>query len=149
MRHALWLGGLLVVLGGLLGMHGLDNHGGDHGGGVMGSLADEATTAPTHAVASGHEAMTSTTHAASVAVAATGAVFGAMTDSTGHSSVGMGAIGMCMAVLVMSLLLLILRHYASRIPLLLWLAARSARAPVVRARDPDPPSPFRLSFQRC
>ena len=26
-RHALWLGGLLVILGGLFGMHGLDNHG--------------------------------------------------------------------------------------------------------------------------
>ena len=72
-----------------------------------------------------------------------------MSDSTGHAGMDMGATGVCMAVLVLSLLLLILRLYASRVPPLLWLVARSVRSPLVRGRDPDPPSLFGLSIQRC
>ena len=149
-RHALWLSGLLVVLGGLFGMHGLDHHGGDHGGAVIESVSHAAVTVPAHGAGSGHEAMTGAAHAAtSVVVVSTAAAVGAMTDSTGHTGMDLGATGMCMAVLVLSLLLLILRLYASRIPPLLWLVARTIRSPLVRGRDPDPPSLFRLSIQRC
>lgn len=86
--------------------------------------------------------------ATTVAAASAAALGGAVTDATGHTGMDMGAAGICMAVLVLSLLLLILRLYASRVPLL-WLVARSVRSPVVRGRDPDPPSLFRLSIQRC
>ena len=139
-RHALWLGGLLVVLGGLLGMHGLDNHGGPG----MDTMAHTGTAVPAH------DAVTGPAHVAAAAAAvATEAVVGAATDATGHTGMSTGATGMCMAVLVLSLLLLILRLYASRQPALLWLVARSVRTPLVRGRDPDPPSLFRLSIQRC
>lgn len=144
-RHALWLGGLLVVLSGLFGMHGLDNH----GRAGMDAMAKAAMTVPAQAAATGHEAMIGTAHeAASIAVVAT-EVVGAMTDATGHHGMGMGATGMCMAVLVLSLYLLILRLYASRVRPLLWLVARSPVSTLVRGRDPDPPSLFRLSIQRC
>jgi hypothetical protein len=149
-RHALRLGGLLVVLGGLFGMHGLANHGGDHGGAVTNSVTHAAETVPAHGGDAAHEAMTGVAHAAtSVASVVTTAVVGAMSDSTGHTGMSMGATGMCMAVLVLSLLLLVLRLYASRVPPLLWLVARTVRSPLVRGRDPDPPSLFRLSIQRC
>jgi len=149
-RHALWLSGLLIVLGGLFGMHGLANHGGDHGGAVMESGAQSAKTVPAHGVVAGHDAMSGAAHAAtSVANEATAAGVGVMTVSAGHTGMDMGAMGMCMAVLVLSLLLLMLRLYASRVPPLLWLSARSVQAPMVRGRDPDPPSLFRLSIQRC
>ena len=149
-RHALWLSGLLVVLGGLFGMHGLANHGGDHGGAVMESGTPTAETVPGHGAASAHEAMTSAAHTAtSVAVAGSASVVGAMTVSTGHTGMDMGATAMCMAMLVLSLLLLVLRLSASRVPPLLWLAARTVRTPLVRGRDPDPPSLFHLSIQRC
>jgi uncharacterized protein DUF6153 len=149
-RHALWLTGLLVVLSGLFGMHGLDNHGGEHGGAVMESVTRSAVTVPAHSAASGHEAMTGAARAATtVASASAAALGGAVTDATGHTGMDMGAAGMCMAVLVLSLLLLILSLYASRVPPLLWLVARAVRSPVVRGRDPDPPSLFRLSIQRC
>jgi hypothetical protein len=131
-------------------MHGLDNHGGDHGGAVVESATHAALTVPAHGVASGHDAMTGAANAATtVAAVTTAAVVGAMTDSTGHTGMDLGATGMCMAVLVLSLLLLILRLYASRVPPLLWLVPRPTRSPLVRGRDPDPPSLFGLSIQRC
>ena len=137
--HALWLCGLLVVLGGLFGMHGLDNH----GGAGMDSVAHAAMTSPAaHSAAGGHQAMPETVHGAA-------AVMVAVADATGHQGIDMGAAGMCMAVLVFSLIALILRLYASRGRALLWLVARPARAPGGRGRDPDPPSLICLSVQRC
>lgn len=148
-RHALWLGGLLVVLGGLFGMHGLDNH----GGAGMDTMSHAAMTVPTHGAVSGQAAVTAIAHgAASVVDVAKVAVVGAMTDTSGLPGMDMSATGMCMAVLVLSLLLLILRFYASRVRPLLWLVARpvrSVRPHMVRGRDPDPPSLIRLSIQRC
>ena len=94
--------------------------------------------------------MSGAAHAASsVANAASTGVIGALTDSTVHPGMDMGATGTCMAVLVLSLLVLILRLYASRVPPLLWLVPRPTRSPFVRGRDPDPPSLFGLSIQRC
>ena len=93
--------------------------------------------------------MTGIAHGAAGAVVAAEAVVSAVTDATGHAGMDMGATGMCMAVLVLSLIALILRLYASRVRPLLWLAARPVRSPMVRGRDPDPPSLLRLSIQRC
>ena len=138
-RHALWLGGLLVVLGGLFGMHGLDNH----GGAGLDTVAHATMAVPaSHGTGAGHAAMTDTLHEAE-------AVLAAATDAAGHSGMDMGAAGMCMAVLVLTLIALILRLYANRARPLLWLVARNAWAPRGRGRDPDPPSLLRLSIQRC
>lgn len=133
-------------------MHGLANHDGDHGGAVMESVARAAVSVPAHRASSAHDAVTGAAHSATfVAVVATGAgaVLAKVTDSTVHTGMDMGATGMCMAFLVLSLLLLILRLCASRVPPLLWLVARSVHSPLVRGRDPDPPSLFRMSIQRC
>lgn len=136
MRHALWLGGMLVVLGGLFGMHGLDNH----GGAGMDSVAHAAMTSAAGQGLAGDIAR-DTMHD-TVLMAAV------VTDATGDADMGMGATGMCMAVLVLSLLVLLLIR-ASRLPPLVWLVARPARAPRARGRDPDPPSLILLSIQRC
>jgi len=138
-RYALWLGGLLVLLGGLFGMHGLDNHG-DAG---VDTIAHATMAGPAeHSTAAGHEAVAGTVaRAAAVTVAVTGAF--------GHAGMAMGAAGMCVAVLVLALIALLLREHAGRLRPLLCLAARPARAPGGRGRDPDPPSLIRLSIQRC
>jgi len=134
-RHALWLGGLLVILGGLFGMHGLD----DHGGAGMDSIAHATMTGPVaQGAAVAHEVMTGVVHEAAAVI-----------NTSGHAGMGMGAAGMCMAVLMLSLLVLMLQLHASRQSQVLWLVARPVRATGIWGRDPDPPSLFRLSIQRC
>ena len=146
LRHALWLAGLLVTLAGLFGMHGLDNH----GGAGMDTVAHAGMAVPAHGAASGHSALTGNAHGPAGAVVAAEAVLGAVTEASGHAGMDMGATGMCMAVLVLLLIALILRLYASRVRPLLWrLADRPERSPLARGRDPDPPSLLRLSIQRC
>lgn len=135
-RHAFWVGGLLVVLGGLFGMHGLDNH----GGGADVDRVVQATMTGTAAVTS-HGRMIDTAHKAALATAA-------VTSATGHDGMDMGMAGMCMAVLVLSLIA-VLRLRASRLRPPLWLVARAPRALGFRGRDPDPPSLIQLSIQRC
>ena len=128
-RHALWLGGLLVVLGGLFGMHGLDSHGG--------------AGLDTVAHAAGHSAMT----AHHVEVEAVLPV--ALSGAPGHSGIDMGVAGACMAVLVLTLIAHALRIYGSRVRPLVWPAARPSRAPGGRGRDPGSPFLIQLSIQRC
>jgi hypothetical protein len=139
-RYALWLGGLLVLLGGLFGMHGLDNHG-DAG---MDTIAHATIAGPAeHRAAAEHESIAGT-------VARSAAVTLAVTGESGHSGMGMGAPGMCVAVLVIALMALLLRRHAGhRLRPMLCLASRPGRAPRGRGRDPDPPSLIRLSIQRC
>lgn len=148
-RHALWLGGMLVVLCGLFGMHGLDNH----GGAGMDSVALTAMAVPADGAAWEHEAMTASSYeVAAVADGAKVAVVGAMTDTPGQPGMDASATGMCMAVLFLSLLLLILRFYAARVRPWLWLVTRPVRSVcshMVHGRDPDPPSLIVLSIQRC
>jgi len=133
-RHALWLGGLLVVLGGLFGMHGLDSHGAGvdsvmHAtvGGMAGAVGygDMVDTAPGAAPAT-------------IAVA----------WATGGIGMDM-AMGMCVAVLGLGLIASLLRIWASRRRPLMRLMACPVHAPGVRGRDRDPPSLTHLSIQRC
>lgn len=145
MHRALWLAGLLVLFGGLFGMHGLD----DHAGAGMGSVAHAAMAAPAHSAPSGQEALPGTAHLHAVAGVVADAVVGEMATATRHAGMSMGATGACMAVLVLSLLLLILRLVANRMRPMSLRVARAACPPRVRGRDPDPPSLFRLSIQRC
>lgn len=136
-RRAWWLAGLLVVLGGLFGMHGLVNHSAGVGmDSAMRATVDGAAGAvglgdvldPTHGVAS-----------ASVAAA----------GETGGSGMDMGAVGMCVAVLGLGLIALLLRMSAGRPGPLRWLVARPVGVPGVRGRDLDPPSLIYLSILRC
>jgi hypothetical protein len=141
-RQALWLGGLLVVLGGLLGMHGLDNHG-RAGMGAVGH-ADMAASAHITAAAHGigYAVLAQVSHEAAAAAAE-------MTGSGGQAGMGMGVTGMCAAVLVLGLFALLLRLQSGRARPLLWRLGRQARAPAAPGRDPGPPSLFSLSIQRC
>lgn len=143
MRHALWLGGMLVVLGGLFGMHGLDNH----GGAGMDSVAHAAMASSPMTVAAGPVSAAGRGLAGDIAHD-TVLMAAVVTDASGDADLGMGATGMCMAVLGLSLLVLLLIR-ARRLSPLVWLGARPARAPRARGRDPDPPSLILLSIQRC
>lgn len=144
--RVLWLGGLLVVLGGLFGMHGLDNHGGA-------SISNVAHTTVSglalDAGQTGHGLRAET--AAHRAGPATAVVAAAVSDASEHLGMDMSMAGMCMAVLVLllGLFALLLRIRASRLSPPLWRLALPARAPGVRGRDPDPPSLVKLSIQRC
>jgi hypothetical protein len=141
-RHALWLGGLLVLLGGLFGMHGLDTHGGTG----MDTIARATMAGPlSHSAAAGHLAMTGTVRE----IAAVTDGLAAVTGASGHRGMGMGAASMCLAVLVLALIALLLRAQGGRLRPLLWMLARPVRAPGARGRDPDPPSLICLSIQRC
>lgn len=131
-RHALWLGGMLIVLGGLFGMHGLDSHGAGAGVDAM------HTTMSATAGAIGRE-MIDTAHVGAPAMVA----------ARGGPGMDMGAAGMCVAILGLGLIALLLRIGASRSGPLMGLVARPVRTPRVRGRDPDPPSLIHLSIQRC
>lgn len=134
----MWLGGLLLVLGGLFGMHGLADHGTDAG---MES-AMRATVGVAGVTDAGSDA--ERVGLAAVPRAATAAV-----GATGGSAMDMGAMGMCVAVLGLGLIAWLLRSWGLRRRPLRWLGSRPARAPGSRDRRPDPPSLIQLSIQRC
>ncbi len=139
MRRAVWLGALGIVLAGLFGMHGLDNHG------MPGMSATHTMMAgPQESVSGGHEAMSS--RAAPVAGSSTTA--GTVTSS-GHPAIDIGMEITCMAILALALLAL-LRRLRGRISRrVLWMLTRPVRVPAFLGRDPDPPSLIALSIQRC
>jgi len=106
-RYALRLGGLLVVLGGLFGMHGLDSH----GGAAMDAMSHAAMDVPSVGAALAHHGVPGTGHVSTAVTAVAGDagdVVAAMASSMGHPGIGMSAAVMCMAVLVLSLLLFIM-----------------------------------------
>lgn len=136
-RHALWLGGLLVVLAGLLGMHGLDSH----GAAGMDTAHAVVTRSATDAIA-GHHSM--------AAVHKVGSAVAAVTVATGQTATdGDMEAGCCLAVIAVALIALLRLLRNARGRPLYRLVARSARAPGYHARDPDPPSLISLSIQRC
>ncbi|MBA2560152.1 MAG: hypothetical protein H0V07_09755 [Propionibacteriales bacterium] len=138
-RHALWLGGVLVALAGLFGMHGLDTHG---AAGADAMSHPAMTSSPANTLGAADQALSDTVHEASATVAGAAVTFG-------PSAMDKGMVGMCMAVLSLALLalLLLLRRMPNSPSL--WVLARPVRAPSYRGRDPDPPSLFALSTQRC
>lgn len=135
-RRALGVGGLLIVLGGLFGMHGLSTHGVDaldataHGGMI------------THtAVPVLHEVVT---NGASETAAAVVSVSPIPFSSDRHAG------DMCLAVLVGLLLaLLLLRYRRSGFREVPFMVASPRQGPTCRARAPDPPCLIALSVQRC
>lgn len=138
-RRALWFGGLLIVLAGLFGMHGLDNHG----------AAGSDTIA--HAMGSSHTSGdTSTEHSPVVsAIHEAGAAMVDSTVATGGGAMDMSMVAMCMAILVLALITLLRLMRSRGVRLLYVVTARPVRAPVASVRDRDPPSLILLSIQRC
>ena len=143
-RRALWSTGLLILLAGLFGMHGLGSHAGGMGPELhpMSSAAvASAAVAPTpgaqDVVGAGARDVADSTLAVSAALVQVPLVG------------DMASTAMCMAVLAVGLTLLLrslgdvpaLRRYR-------W-ATTLARVLMSPGRDPDPPSLIVLSIQRC
>jgi len=139
-RHALWLGGLGIVLAGLFGMHGLDTHGMTSSNTAHVGMASSAMSP-----SDGHGATLDGAHLVGPMVAAVSEV----TVSPGQPVMHMGMAGMCMAVLAIALLALMQRLSSRRGGRVLWVSARPVRASRRAGRDPDPPSLIDLSIRRC
>ena len=158
-QHVLRLAGLIVVLAGLFGMHGLSGQSsglsGSHGaaGMNMQTTDSQALMASAMSMDASDVAAISTgivsdagllagSQAEDLLEAATGSGHG--TDSGGMA---MGA--MCLAILGAALLALLRLLQRARVAPVVWTLPRPARAIVPRGRDPDPPSLIKLSIQRC
>lgn len=137
-RRALWVGGMLAILAGLFGMHGLDSH----GTAGMGSMTEAAM--PGSVMRVGRAADTKATTVPDV-----GSAVASVPVVTGHPLMDMGMAGMCLAVLALALVALLRFLRTNRVRPVLWVLARPARAPVRVGRRPDAPSLIRLSIQRC
>lgn len=146
-RTALRLAGLLAVLAGLFGMHGLASHGGagmesmPHG--VIAATSEVTAPAvaatPAHAVdalASGLD----TGHG--VAAALIGPVI--------PDGIDLDMAGLCIALLAMGLGALVWLRRIGHGALVLWVQPRVTTATTVSGlRHPAPPSLTLLSIQRC
>lgn len=143
-RRALWFTGVLILVAGILGMHGLSSHAG-------GMSPEMHPITPVHAV-SGVGAPTPDvqdvviTGVRDIADSTTAVAVSLVQDL----SVGdMGVTAMCIAVLAVALTMLL--RFMGDVPALRpfrW-ATTLARAPTSHGRDPDPPSLILLSIQRC
>ena len=141
-RRALWFVGLLVLLTGIVAMHGLNSHGGGMDPAAHAMVLHEPGTAP---VSSGHDLMAAAVHEVSGPVVAIGAAVAASA-----SGMEAGMTGMCMAVLALALTFLLrMLGNAPALHQLYCLVGAPARAPGPHGRDPDPPSLIDLSIRRC
>jgi len=146
-RTVLRLAGLLAVLAGLFGMHGLANHG------VVGmenmpisvmAPVSEAAAAPDPTDKSAHpQGLSALVLDPAVGVAA------AMVGPVVPAGMDMSMIGMCIAVLVLGLAALLTLGRIRRRSPVLWMLWRPGAATTPAGRDPDPPSLTVLSIQRC
>ena len=140
-RRALWFGGLLVLLVGIVAMHGLNSHGGGIDPSAHAVVLHDGRAAP---VAAGHYMMAEAVDRAAAPVAAMGAAVAA-----GEFGMDAGMAEMCMAVLGLALTVLLrMLGRAPALPLY-QLVGAPARAPGPHGRDPDPPSLITLSIRRC
>lgn len=131
-RRALWVGGLLIVLGGLFGMHGLNTHGVD----ALDAAAHSEMIA---------EVAVPAMHPVDADIAAA-----VVTVSAIPFGSDMHGGDMCLAILVGSLLaLLLLRYRRSGFREVRFMGASPKQEPTCRARAPDPPCLIALSVQRC
>jgi len=131
-RRAVWVGGLLFVLAGLFGMHGLETH----------------RVAHAHIVATNPDKVT----AGSDAVVRAGAGPSAASLAHGDTPAGGGTAALCAAVLVVALITVLRLLLAIRAFRFWWLTARPVRGPAIPARAlhfPVAPSLSDLSICRC
>jgi len=144
-RTALRLVGLLVVLVGLFGMHGLANHG--VGGMDMphAVIAEESTamagsTFDLLSAGLPHQVLPLVERAYRAAELGSG---------PGHKGMGMNMAGLCVAILAIGLVALLLLLRGGRAPRASWSLQRLMFAVTPLGRDPAPPSLTALSIQRC
>jgi len=123
---------MLIVLGGLFGMHGLNTHGVDG----MDAIAHSGVV-----VQAKHAGQELTSHASGTT--------SAISTLTQDPDATMHAGEMCLAILVASLLALLLGRRRSQSPLTLFMLALSTHLWAPRARAPDPPCLIALSIRRC
>ena len=133
------LGGTVwcVLLGGLFAMHGLGDHGG--AGHEMGITAGPPQSTTIH-------------HGEHEPAPAASAMAAAMTQillDPPASQGGMAMAGLCLAVLLGTVLAFLLALANRRALLAVGPALTVLRAPVATFRDRDPPCLHRLSIQRC
>ena len=140
---ALRLAGLLVVLGGLFGMHGLADDG--TGGMEMAPYAAMSDMTMASQSAKGQSAATSLVDHVQ------GGLAQAAVAVSYPSDVGMDMdmADMCVAALAGGLLALVILLLSSLRGPLLWLQRRRVRVVARPGRAPDPTSLFVLSIQRC
>lgn len=142
-RRALWFGGLLVLLAGIVGMHGLNSHAGGMDPAAHTIVLHDAGAA---AVAtSGHQAMAAAVHE----VVGPAVTLAASAVAVPESGMDAGMAGMCMAVLALALTLVLRMLCAAPAIPLYRLVGAPVRRLAPHARDPDPPLLIQLSIQRC
>lgn len=145
-RSALRLAGLLLVLAGLFGMHGLASHGDAGMETIPQAVMAEMSTSPA-AVDLAVMATVIGDHARPLVGHAQRAV-----ESLGasrHGGMDMGMAAMCVAILAVALSALIRLLLGRGVGPVLWLQPRQSSAVVHPGRDPDPPSLIALSIQCC
>ena len=142
--------GVLVLLAGIVGMHGLSTHTGGMAPDAHAVALHEPAAAPMSAapLPAAPEVMVMVTavHVVAGAVAAMGPV---VVDGVPGGHLGMDMTAMCMAVLAIALT--VLRRMLGGAPSLPLYrrAVALGRAPGPHGRDPDPPSLTVLSIRRC
>lgn len=141
-RPALRLAGLLVVLGGLFGMHGLADHGTGGMELVPHALMSEMAMPP-------HSSDRDTASTSLVDHAKVPAQAEIAASDPGDPGMDMTMDAMCVAILAIGLLALVRLLLSSRMGPVLWIHPRPARVLARPGRGPDPPSLFALSIQRC
>lgn len=134
-RFALRLVGLLAVVAGVIGMHGLANHG------VTGM---EAVSHPIVATDQPSNTAAATMATADALLGATATLAPAM-----PAGMDMQMAGWCIAILMMGLGALTLLLRRRGLCLAPWVMRLHCATRRVGGRDPDPPSMQRLSIQRC
>ena len=141
-RAALRLMGLLAVVAGIVGMHGLANH----GVGVMENthpvMAATSTTSDAPVLEAG------TTRDLESLFASTGAATASLTPLL-PPGMDMEMAGLCIAVLALGLGVLSLLLRSRGLRLAPWVLRGPAESVRRVGRIVDPPSLIRLSIQRC
>ena len=136
--------GLVIVIAGLFGMHGLASHG------VQGMDVVPGSALTSQSVAS------SVLGFDSAAVSADGQAVATIerpdslrASDSGHGDMDMSLAMMCVAILAVALVALLRSLRREPLSWILWARRRESRVIVRPWRGPSPPSLIALSIQRC
>lgn len=148
-RTALRLAGLLAVLAGLLGMHGLANHGVSGMEAMPRAVIAEAASGLVSAAGADvdHSAARLPVFFTSNVDAAPGGA--ALVSPLVPEGMDMSMVGMCLAMLVAGIGAFLLSFRRRRAAGTLWCLPRLNASVIGPGRDPDPPPLTVLSIQRC
>lgn len=146
------LAGLVVVLIGLFGMHGLASHGTEGATGTdmtMSVSAPSPATTPTSVSGPAGQPFVEGATPAVSSLAGIGRAVLTSIDGGGHGDMGMSMAGLCVAILLIGVTGLLLFLNRSLRVTTLWSAPRVVARIRPVGREPDPPSLSALSVQRC